>query len=802
MPLPGAGLRRDLRLAWRSLARTPGFALAVAGALGIGLALLTTTAAILNAYSERAFPYPDADRTYHVEYAPLGTPEPRGVSGFDWRSMADVVDLADSSARTRLIATVANSTQELFGVRAGQGVLEALDARVLLGRSLASEDFERGAEDAAILGESLWRSHFGGDSGVIGHTVLAQSAFDTAAPHPVRIIGVMDGEYPRGDVDLVLPLRSPSRTYAVRLREGAPAVLVERRLTDGVRAAARWLPDGWQGVKLVSVQRRYTAAMRPVFLALSLASFLVLVIVCCNVAVLMLLRALRRRTAIAVRIALGAGRMHVFRAVAAESVILCAVALAAALGLAALGLRAIAPALETVLGRPVPNAAAGISIDLRVAAIVALVGVIAAMTLAAVPLLAPWQRRLTETLRRGGRGTGDGDGGAMRALRNGLVVAQLAVSVALTVGGGLAIRSGMHLLRADLGIDTRDVSRVRVALPRREFPDAHAMVAFQDRLLLALGARAGETVAMASFPLLVEPNLIGVEAGDVPDRRVDAGSIAVSNAFFDVVGMRLVAGRGFRDEDRDGTAPVAVISETLARRLFPAMLPLGQPIRTSERQPGAPPQPWRVVVGVVNDVRQTHTDENLSDVYLPLRQTASPFLSVYARTQLPHGPWTASVRQAVWSIAPRVIVGSANPLAADASRQLARPRFLAAVLTAFSLLAALIAVLGNYAVIAYAVQQRERELAIRGALGATPGAIARLVLSQGAIVVGAGIALGVVASAGLGRALGSQLHGVAPFDVAATLLGAAAVGIGALAFVWLPARRAAAASPATVLNEG
>ena len=788
-----------MRLAWRSLTRSPGFALPVAGALAAGLALLTITIAILNAYSERAFPYPHADRTYHVEYAPAGTPEPRGVSGFDWRTMENLVDLADSSARTRLVATTESTTQELFGVRAGQGVLEALDTRLLLGRLFTAEDFERGGEEVAIFGESLWRSRFGGDSGVIGRTFLAQPAFDTAAPRSVRIVGVLAGEYRRGDVDIVLPQRSASRTYAVRLRENVPAALAEERITAGVRAAARWLPDDWQGVKLVSVQQRYTASMRPVFLAVSLASLLVLLIVWCNVAVLMLLRALRRRTEIAVRVALGAGPMHVFRAVAAESAILSAVAMVAALVLAALGLRAVAPALETVLGRPAPNADAGMSVDLPVAGMAALAGVVAAMLLAAVPLLAPWQRRLTETLRRGGRGVGDA--GAMRALRNGLVVAQLAVSVALAVGGALAIRSAMHLVRTDLGIDMRDVLRARVALPRRDYRDAQSMVEFQDRLLQTLGARAGEPVAISSFPMLIEPSVLGVAVRSAPDARLDAGSIAVSNGFFEVVGMRVVAGRGFEDGDGAGTQPVAVISETLALRLFPQGSPLGRSIRTSERQPDAEAHPWRVVVGVVSDVRQTYTDENLSDVYLPLRQTGSPFLSVYGRTRVPLAPWTEAVRAAVWSIGPRVIVGTANPLAVDAGRQLARPRFLAAVLTTFSLLAALIAVLGNYAVVAYAVQQRERELAIRSALGATPAAIARLVLSQGALVVGAGMMLGVLASAGVGRALSNQLHGVPPFDAAATLLGAAAVGMGALVCVWLPARRAAAANPTTVLNE-
>ncbi|HMA25913.1 MAG TPA: ABC transporter permease, partial [Gemmatimonadaceae bacterium] len=590
---------------------------------------------------------------------------------------------------------------------------------------------------------------------------------DSAPPSAFRIIGVLSDEYrdargyARGVVDVVTPLREHYRAYIVRLRDGVAPAVAERRLTDAVRAAATSLPDRWQGIRLESLDERYTRPLRPVLVAVTFAASLVLLIVCANVAVLMLLRALRRQTEMAVRVALGAGTLQLLRSVAVESALICGVAVVAALAISAAALALIAPSIEAALGQPIPRGTAALRVDPTVALITGAVGVAAAMMFSAVPLLAPWRSRLARVLRGGGRGATDG--AAMRRVRAGLVVAQLAVSVALTVGCGLTIRSALHLVRTDLGIDTRGMLRARIVVPRSLYQDSVALMRLNERLVAALRSRSRDRVAFSSFPVLLETTPVQIEAQEALGDGQNAGSMAVSTDFFSLLGVRLLRGRDFAEADDASAEPVAIVSESLARRLFPNDDPIGRRIRAMHR-PGdeTPSESWRTVVGVASDVRQSFTDDGLSDVYVPFAQTASRFTSVYVRTAAQPGTWLESVRHAVGQVDSRMLVAASRPLDVDAQRQLSGPRFLAAVLTTFAVAATLLAVFGNYAVVAYAVEQREREVAIRIALGATPSAVIELFLRQAAGVLGIGVLCGAVGALGVGRVLRAQLHGVSP----------------------------------------
>jgi putative ABC transport system permease protein len=507
-----------------------------------------------------------------------------------------------------------------------------------------------------------------------------------------------------------------------------------------------------------------------------------------------------------VRVALGAGRMHIVRMLVAETCLICGTALVGGLTLTGLALRLLAPIIEERLGRGAPGGSSAIALDATVLLTVGSAGALIALTLSAIPLLAPWERRLADILRREGRsGT---DGIAMRRVRSSLITLEVAASLALLVGCGLMIRSVVNLARADLGFQTAHIERSRVALPPG-YTDAQAFMRFYDQLDHRLSAFSDAPFALTNFIPFYEYPKQTVEVDGRDGNGPSASVMAVSYGYFALFGINIKQGRGFTAGDREGAEPVTVISETLARRLWPNESvdgsAVGRRIRPADRPDRNVRAVWRTIVGVAHDVRQTHADIDLNDIYIPFFQAPSRYAPLYVRMDHPRSLSFDALRALCAEIDPGVLVTrqmTGEPsLAREAERQLAGPRFLMASLTGFAIFATLLAVFGIYGVTAYAVQQREREIAIRVAVGASPGAIIRMFLKEGGLVLAAGIGCGLLGAAAVARVLANQLHGVQPFD-AATLLGACAfMALAGLLAIWRPARRAATRNPIASLNE-
>jgi predicted permease len=591
----------------------------------------------------------------------------------------------------------------------------------------------------------------------------------------------------------------------VRLQTGIPAALAEWRITEALRAIGSNFPPNWNGVKLESTHERYVKELRPLLLPVTIAAGLVLVIVCVNLAVLLLLRALRRQKEMAVRVALGAGRNHIVRMLLIEIGLLCGAAFVIGLALTQFSLRLLAPVVEEQLGRGAPGGTAAIALDWSVLLLVVGAGALTALALSFVPLVTPWEKRLADALRREGRsGT---DGPTMRRLRSGLIVLEVALSVALLVGCGLMIRSVVHLVRTDLGFQTEHIVRTRIALPNRTYPNPPAFQQFYERLRERLAATTNAQFALTNFIPFYEYPPTGFEvdaannASNANNERGNASVMAVSEGYFDLLGIRIQQGRSFTAADREGAEPVAIVSETLARRLWPQGNALGQRIRPAEQNDRNVRSVWRTIVGVARDARQTQMDVDQNDIYLPFMQAPSRYAPLYFRTDRPATVWLESLRQMAAELDREVLVSGETRLDREAEKLLAAPRFLMSLLTGFALFAALVALLGIYGVTAYAVQQREREVAIRLALGATPGAVLRLFLRQGGLVLAIGIGGGLLAAIAIARTLASQLYGVPTYDLL-TMTGACALmaAIGLCAILW-PARRAARQNPMAVLNE-
>jgi putative ABC transport system permease protein len=795
-------LVRGLRFAARGLRRAPVFTLVATASLAVAFALTSSTVSIVNAYLIRSLPYPNAQRLYHVRYAPPGPWEPSGMTGLDWTTVADVVEFPVASSGESFYLTERGSTLALRGLRVTQGFVEGLGVSVVVGRRLMAQDFVPGAEPVVLIGHALWRDRFGSDPDAIGRIVRSEPESRPGRPETFRIVGVLSpgfyyGRDSRTSLDLLLPSTAPVRAYMVRLRQGVPPAAAERRLTEAARRAATSpIPPDWTGVQLESAHERWIGTLRPVLFGLTAAVGLVLVIVCANVAVLMLLRSIRRQKEIAIRLALGSGWRPIVRMLLAETSLICAAALGAGVAITASFLAPLAPHIEAQLGRPAPSAS-GIALDPTVLLIVGGIGLLVALTLSLAPLTS-WGRGLTHALGQDGRTASEGP--SIRRVRSSLITFEIAGALVLLVGCGLMIRSVVRMMDTDLGFAPEGLTASRIMLRARNYPDARAYRLFHERFAGHVSAATASTVVFSSWPPFVPPPVHRIEP-DAGDAAANAGAIAVSAGYFSTFGIGVRQGREFTAEEASTEAPVAVISETLARQLWPRGSALGRRVRGVEQtQGGSTAGPWRTVIGIAGDVRQTYDDVDQGDFYTP-RTPDGRYGTFDLRTRTAAPLLAERFQSAAADIDPEAVINPPRLVAGD-DHTLAATRFLTLLLTGSAGIAAFLAMFGIYGVTAYAVQQRNKEIAIRVALGASERAVVRMFVRDGALLLGVGTAMGLVGGAALSRILRSQVFGVESFDVstytvAATLL----IGAGLTAVFWA-ARRAATAHPVSVLNAG
>jgi predicted permease len=798
-------LVRDVQLGARALRRTPGYSLTALISLAVGAGLAAAAAAVVTAYLVRSLPYPDADRLYHVMYAPPGPWEPAGLSQLDWTALDDVVEHAITSASETFHAIDGRPGDPYRGLYVSPGFIAGLGVRADVGRVFVRQDSD-GAEPVAMIGTRLWRERFGSDPNVIGRWFSAELDGEQRARRAFRVIGVLPhgfwfGRDSRDLVDVLLPLRRRARTYRVRLREGVPVDAARQRLTEVVRSIATDLPADWPGVTLESARERYVAGTRPVLLAFGGAAALALAIAVANVGVLTLLRAVRRQKEIGVRLALGAGRARIARMILAEASLLVAAATGAGLALAYVALRQLGSAIAAQLGRPAPGGEGALQMD--AAAVLAAAGAAAVMAgvLSLAALAAPWNARLADVLRLDRRTSTDS--AAVRQGRRVLVTLEIAGTLALLVTSGLMMQSLAAMVRTDFGIRTDGLVRIGVTLSQGVSRDPAVRASMFDAVAERVSALAGAPAPLFDWPQFYETPRRPVEIDGGPG-PAEMGMVLVSVPYFQTLGIDLRQGRSFGTTDQIGSEPVAVVSETAARRLWPHGSALGRRIHVVDRFiSGSPVMAWRTIVGVVADVRQTYDDGDLADVYLPFMQAPPTDYGgwLYFATVRPRSQWEPALRDTVAAVDPRAVVTIAVPLREEAARQWAAPRFLTVVVTAFAVFAALLALVGTYGVTAFAVRQREREAAIRLALGADPRTLVRMFLLESGPVLAAGIGFGVVAAAAGARLVAHQLHRIDALDLPTFAVSAFVIASASLAATWWPARRAAHKRPVVMLAE-
>jgi len=543
--------------------------------------------------------------------------------------------------------------------------------------------------------------------------------------------------------------------------------------------------------------------VKPVLVAVGTAVALVLLMACANVALLVLLRGMRRQKEIALRLALGAGRARIARMLLLETLVIAATSAVAGTFAAWLVLRSLAPTIEQQLGARVPGGASAVAIDVNVIAAIAALTIAVAFLLSLAPIVATVSRTLFTTLRQTRSGSSGGSGG--RRTRYALIGLEVAGSLTLLVGSGLMVKTVTRMLDVDLGARYTGLLAGPLAIREQSYPDAAARAALYDRLLTALGGAPGvSSVALTTPTPLVSYNAVPVRTDDASAPARPAAIRAITPNYFATLAIPLLHGRSFTGADRAASQPVAIISESAARRLWPTASAIGQRLRFSEEQITGGEDSTLVtltVVGIVRDARQSTTDEEMADVYFPIAQAPGRFAVVVARPVRPAAPWTDELRRAVASVDREIAVSPPQLLDVVVESQTARPRFLASLFGAFGLFASMLGIIGLYAVIAYAVKQREHEIAIRMAVGAGAGAILNLFMREGIILLLAGLAAGSLAAVALGRVLEAQLFGVRAVDPATIAVASVGLGLASLAAIWWPSRRATRTDPIVALRE-
>jgi putative ABC transport system permease protein len=800
---------QDLRLAVRALQKSPAytFVAIVALALGIGanVAIFSAVYAVLLA----PLPYPNPAQVV----VPISINTARGLDRVsvsyadfeDYRAMREVfsgVALLDIFGAD---LTGAGDPERLDGARVTSDFFQVLGARALVGRVLGEADFRPGAPPVAVVSEGLWRRTLGANPAVTSRNVRLGG-------RPVQIVGVLPHEagYP-GDTELwmALDLRTldeDERTRRdnfifgalARLAPGASLEQARTRVEAIAQRVAREFPEyrsNWTADVLPLRQFVVEKDLRQALFVLLAGVGAVLLIVCVNVANLLLARGTARAREMAIRLALGARRGQLVRQLVIENGVLGVCGGFAGVLIAYWMIRA----LLLVAPDGVPFADR-ISLDL--AALAAAIGLTLACVLGfgVLPAVTASRARPVDALRQAS-GVGGGHAGRLRDL---LVVGQIAVASVLLVAAGLLTRSFLALAGIEPGADVEHVVAGRISVPAARYPTPDDRVRFVKTLTERLAEHRSVVAAAATSYLPVGGPGFGLGRVFLPEGRpeppaaadLDAMWNVITPGYFKTVGIPVLQGRTFDERDTSTATPVIIVSRTFARLMFGDENPLGRRIRSWRDE-----NVLREIVGVVADVRYSGLAAEESPlVYVPHAQQGWGPMVIAVRSAGDPAPLASVLRQEVARLDAELAVAEVGTMAAFASASIARERFSTMLLGAFGLTALLLAAIGIYGVMAYAVGRRTRELGVRSAMGATPRQLAADVLGRGLGLTAAGAALGLVAGTFAARALEGLLFGVKATDPLTFAAAPLVLATVALASCLAPARRAARVDPVTALR--
>jgi putative ABC transport system permease protein len=825
MPPLVDSLARDLRHGARAVARMRGTGLVAALTLGIGIGSVTTMFSVVYAALGRPLPFREPDRLAML-YVTVTTPR-GGLQRLRWsRAEIDRVGAASTSfealgsySTANVSLTGGSEPQQVRAEVASPGYFRALGVVAVRGRTFeAAEDAARGPQPVALLSERLWRRRFGADPAILGRTVDVNRV-------ALTVVGILPDGFAglSNQADLwIPPAMAPQLTYGDYLSTPQHFISLIGRVKKGIsidRAASELatlaprivVPEptpgeaaSWSATAWPLGRARVDADARRSALALLAAVGCVLLVTCLNIAGLLLARARNRRREIAIRLAMGSGRVRLVRQLLAESLVLAVAGGAVGVLLSVWGLEAATAPAALASARNLYGQLGAFStpaLDRRALLFAAAVTLGTSVLAGLVPALSSTRVDLVTALKEDARGS---TGGRRRVLAA-LVVAEIALAVPLLASAGLLVKSFAGLQRLQSGFEARGVLTFWMTPPETRNGPADGPRTV-ERVLLGVQRVPGVEAAAVNRCAPLEARCARTLAF-FPERSIDpaaaplVGRHYVSSDYFRTLGIPLLEGRTLLSTDRAGRPPVTVINETAARRFWPGEDPIGRRVWFGSGTGFTDPTNPVEVVGVVGDVKYGLVDDPvLPDFYTSYLQFTYPDTMILVKTSLPGEAIVPSLRAAVASADPGVPIYDVRTVDERIDAALARPRFNAALVAAFALAAVAIAGLGVYGVTTYAVALRLHEIGVRLALGADGGRVTGLVLRDGAWLAVRGAGLGLALAVAGGRLLQTLLFGVAPTDPAVLSAVAAAMVVVALAAALLPARRAASIDPLIVLR--
>jgi putative ABC transport system permease protein len=807
---------QDLRYGARVLWNRPGFTVIAVLTLALGIGANTAIFSVVNAVLLKPLKYKEPDRLiWWWEQQPQLAQAPFSPGDFaDFQAQNQTFEEVAAIRGTLLTLTGDGAPDPLRGEIVSANYFAMLGVGPALGRVLQADDGQKGAPRVAVLSHQLWQRRFGGDAKVIGQSLRISG-------EDVTVVGVMPADFnspteraeiwvnPHASVpDFLFTDRNEQRMQS----HGMHFLKVIGRLKPGVtRAQAQADIDAIfdhihqqypmtanHTVRLVPLHERITGQLRAALLIVFGAVGLVLLIACANVANLMLARATGRSREMAIRAALGASRWRTIRQLFTESLLIAVIGGAVGVLLAVWGLRlliSLSPAETPRLDE--------IGLDLPVLAFTLAASLLTGILFGFAPALFASRIDINETLKEGSRGVSGG--GARHRLRNGLVMAEIALALVVLIGAGLLIRSFVRLQAVEPGFRPDHLLTMWIGLidPRYEKPGARLQ--FLKALTPKLQAIPGvETVAVSNdLPIAgTDSSSNPTIEGHAPTQENEeplVGMHTVSAGYFEAMGIHLLKGRPLTERDDEKAPPVAVINETMARTFWPGEDPIGK--HFSFDSPKEPNFQWTEVVGLVADVKHDGLNvESGMHAYLPSLQMAWPFQTIALRSQADEAALVAEVRQVIQSLDPNEPVFDVKPMSAIMREAVAERRLTLALSSLFALVALLLAGIGVYGVIAYSVTQRTHEIGLRLALGAQTTDILRLVLKHGALLATTGVGLGVAGAFAVTRLMKSLLFEVSVTDPLTFIGIAVLIILVALVACYVPARRAMKIDPMVALR--
>ena len=805
-------LGQNFRYAFRKLKQNPGFAFVAVLTLALGIGANSAIFSIVNGILLRPLPYRDPQRLVLLsEHWPQFPRLSLSYLNYqDWRDQSHSFAAVGAVRNIVMTMTGFAEPERLPVQNITANLPDLLGVRPELGRTFAAAEDKPGAPAVALISHSLWERRFSSSPDVLGQGITLDS-------QSYSILGVMPPgfEVIQQSADVILPFEPWARTLPED-RSWHPGILPIARLRADVsleqarsemaviaQRLEKQYPESDTNVSslIEPMQEQIVANVRPALLVLIGAVGVVLLIACTNVANLQLVRATGRRREMALCTALGARRTDIIRQLLAEGVLLAFAGGALGFFLA----WAAVPLLIRLAGSSLPRSN-DVAVNAYVLGFTALIALLAGILFGLVPARHAWHVDLRETLSETNRG---GSAPTVLRIRGALVVSEIALSMLLLVGAGLFFKSFERLSEVSPGFYTDHMLIADVVRSPTAYRDSTVRLSFFDRLFEGIATLPGvlSVGGVSSLPVTGTGSALHFNIQGHPPRSPQEYTIAgyrvASAGYLKTLGVPLITGRWIEDHDREEAPPVVVVNSAFARTYFPNQSPLGQHI-----QLGAMPDPtvpWMQIVGVIADVKQSLASESSTEMYVPYRQ-ADRVLPVFAMSIVLRTAGDAlaqanAVRALAHGIDPNQPITGLRTMEQNVSKSISEPRFRTLLLSIFAGIAVVLAAVGIFGVMAYAVAQRTRELALRMALGASRAQVLQLILAHGARLTLAGVAMGLVATFMGTRYVSSLLFNVPPYDPMILAGVVAALVIISLCACYLPARRATLVDPIAALKE-